>query len=257
MANYLFEARLRAPLIADLPGLHLDSLLAAAVCLQDGSIRDAAGEKTGVRSTVVSGFKLYHASSCHIPPNTSSQLVTVVRNRTSAEVGPEFYAGKKVRNTKNSQAQHPWWFNRGSGDFKNIINTYRALQPGRCYWLAETEEPDRILELLDSLGGLGKRSRQGYGEIAGLSYSELPADTSAVLTEKGYPRRVLPAEVYAALLQDAGLSAPADVQPTMMRNYAISGWENPLRKCVCPPNVDLDPVALLGDVDETGEIFFG
>lgn len=257
MANYLFEARLRAPLIADLPGLHLDSLLAAAVCLQDGSIRDAAGEKTGVCYSIVAGFKLYHASSCHVPPNTSSQLVAVVRNRTSAEVGPEFYAGKKTSSTKTKQPQNPWAFDRVRGDFKNILNTYRALQPGKCYWLAETDVPDRILELLDSLGGLGKRSRQGYGEIAGLAYSELPTDTNAVLTEKGYPRRVLPIEVYAELLQDAGLVAPVDVQPTMMRNYAISGWENPLRKCVCPPNVDLDPVALLGDFDETGELFFG
>lgn len=254
MATYLIEARMRAPIIAELPGLHLESILAAAVYLQTGLKHEAAADKTGIRKSIVAGFSLYHASSCFIPPATKRSKVSVIRRRSRNEMGPEFYAGTPTKSTK----KHPWSVDQGIDPYRALMVEYDALEATSCYWLVETDDPERILELLDApeLSGIGKRTGQGWGQIASVHYRELPAGTSAVLDEAGFPRRVMPLPVYTEMTR--GLPAlPLEEAPLclMLRNYTVSGWENPPLLCVAPVAV-LDPQSLLAE-RVNDEVFFG
>jgi len=81
----------------------------------------------------------------------------------------------------------------GRGDHqkpKNETDSYVALDISTPYFLAESNDPEALVALVNEIPALGKWARKGYGEIAMVNIE--PSDQDPWLTESGQPSRPLP-----------------------------------------------------------------
>jgi hypothetical protein len=231
--TYLIELELKSPLIINQNSLPLESLLSAAVNELTGKIQDEALNETTIHHETIANFKTYKASCAFFADDSFVTKETIVRSRRKEEMGPDFYEGKKMRVPKKAPKKpsenHPWFCNQGKGPYKTLLNDYRVINTNSLSWMAETDDPDRVIELLLSLGWIGKRRGQGFGEVGGASYRDV-GDESPLINSLGKPRRVMPVEVFTSLFEhnlDGVVIAPS-------QSYAASAWGNEPILCVMP-----------------------
>jgi hypothetical protein len=255
--NYEITALLKTPIIATDFSLSLDSLLAAAVHQENGSIKhDALAQvpiKRSIRQLNGADFVLYHASCVFFTAPVIFTEETFVRSRRLSEMGPEFYDGEKIRNTKNNKGKPKdtlnFDFSQKNGDWKSLLNVYRVVTAPALVWFVETDNPERIVELLSSMGFIGKRRGQGFGELGLITYRAI--DHAATHDANGLPLRPIPEEIWrtACLASESSPTGMSDnyttycANPPMgsCANYTPSAWEAEAMLCAMPasPTIDL------------------
>lgn len=230
MSIYQFKAELKSPVIAVDYGLGLDSLLAAAMFTATGKVKHDALKDVSIAKSehMLEGksFTLYHASCGFFTAPTVYAKETIVRSRRASEMGPEFYDATKKLSFDVNQKSNEW---------KAILNHYRTVTTPAIVWFIDTDEPEQIKELLASLGFIGKRRGQGWGELGKITYKLAP-HASAIIDLSGYPLRPIPSEIWKPLQADH-VNAPE----SMSSGYTISAWEADALLCAMPlsPMIDL------------------
>lgn len=249
---YLLSASLRSPILVEDFGLCLESLLAASVYAETGEMRDAALRQTGVPTMRVGADEIHLASCAFFAQPTSFGQETILRRRTREEIGPDFYAARRMRKqpaTSKAQPKHAWHCEQGMGDFKALMNTYRTVSTSHLIWIAELEDPDRAVDRIYKLAFIGKRRGQGFGEIGQVTAREVNA--SPLLDGVGQPRRPMLLSTWNAM---QGAESPVSVMPSA--GYAHPSWANEPELCAMPPSpfINMESFGLL---EEDGEVFFG
>lgn len=114
-----------------------------------------------------------------------------------------------------------------NGDFATRLHHYPVCDAHEIRFTA-VGDTEGVLRLLEWVPGLGKRARQGMGQIGECRIVPLNGDTSLIGSD-GKPARPLPVGVYQAL---AGREdVPPGVQPFGLKP---SYWEGEKPDCVMP-----------------------
>lgn len=158
---FRLEVKLATPVI--LQGyLTLESLLAAAVYEETGLMRDEALAQVPIKFQETTEGKLWHASAFFYGSAPRFIPHTIIRRRRRDEIGPDFYDG----NTR--MRKDPYGITQDTGDYKALLNEYKSTDAQSLVWYA-TGDAERCAGLVASLGGLGKRRGEGFGQIADVS----------------------------------------------------------------------------------------
>jgi len=248
-----FEARLASPLIVQPGSLCLESVLSAAVYEQTGKFGDDAMPHVPLVFSDHAGVRIYHASSILFAKPVFYSKETIIRRRRREEIGPDYYSGKKVRASKKPSKTNPWSCEQGNGDYKALMNDYRVVNARSVGWFAESEDPEKVADMIMSLSWIGKRRGQGFGQIDAVLVRETK-ESSALFDVSGMPRRAIPVDAYLELSGGNGLDG---VPVAMSRNYAPSAWSREPLLCAVPSECEIEVEDMLAVIDEDGEVFYG
>jgi len=103
---------------------------------------------------------------------------------------------RKRFDTDHDHQQKETHINVTAGKFKSYNASLPYTHASRLFFFADTESPERVVELLDSLKGLGKKTSQGYGRIQGVDYEESCVDP---VVHEGKTLRNIPSHFFSEL----------------------------------------------------------
>lgn len=195
MRPFMLEARLGTPMIQEPDAyLTLDSVLAAAIYQKTGDVEMAHG---AIPLQKIGGLWCGSAAFLIDPRYQAQKFIASLRQHFGDY---DDDARKKVL--------------RVGGPDKPDLDARQSAQADRIVWFG-VGDPERCRELIASLGGIGKKVAQGYGEILGASVIDLTLDRAAVLPD-GTPARPIPVSAWARIrakndaLQSVG-ALPVDI----------------------------------------------
>lgn len=223
MAKFRIEVTLRCPGIFD--GLNtLESLLSAAIHEQTGLQRENALalvplEKVG---------DLWQCSALYYEGFYGNGEEAIIRHRRRSETGADFYEARQ-RRSKFGQ----WHVDQKTGDYKTLFNLYKTTLCRRLVWFA-SGDADKCQRLLYSLQAIGKRRKQGYGEIEDVM--TFPTDESPVVDARGMVRRPIPLQHLASV---PGALA-SEKQTLELVAWRHPFWDGERTVCAVPDSQYLD-----------------
>jgi hypothetical protein len=78
--------------------------------------------------------------------------------------------------------------------YKPLMDEYAAMDIPQAYFIADSEDPEGLLRAVENIPALGKWSRKGYGNVAGVTME--PTDVDPWVQPDGSPARALPADLW-------------------------------------------------------------
>lgn len=218
---FLVSVTLDTPLLMGNGFLTLDGVLAVAHEMLTGSpaspgdipLEEESGVKKGsaaffVNPVGVTSHTLFGRLQPHDLIDVDEQAVPVSRSRSRYQV-----------------------IEQNSGKYKSHMTGFMKLVAERVCWFG-VGDPDKVLDLIGILPGIGRKASLGYGRIENVEIESAP-DCSWSLY--GKPARPVPVELWSG--------APAD---TALQAVSHPYWSSTRVPCVIPSRLnyksnELDP----------------
>ena len=219
MKSFKLNIQIVTPMILS-NQMTLDSLLSAAVFAKNGAM--------GVDTTPHIPLKfneeldVFHGSCLFLPQSFG------YNHRRVSMVGG--LRGERDMNTdkiKENRRNGYGYIDRQRGDYKTNLDHYESIQCREPIYFYGHGDIDSMLELMGLLVGIGRRAKQGNGQIGEFWADEIDDDYSIVLKD-GSPARYVPQDKWD------GISSKQDDAPVMLGAHKIPYWGGEESKIVFP-----------------------
>lgn len=201
---------LKTPIIL-MPGawLTLDALLASQLFVRTQSVEAAHAEIPLMHSEAQNAagkpLRIWHGSAAFVSHINNPGVAPFKR---SVEMRELFHAPYVVMGTGRNadKAAKLQQMDQIRGPYQSLTSAYGTFASEDVRWFG-CGDIEAVRDLLDGVQFVGKKHRQGYGQVAGCAVEEMEEDGSLMLRYRGKPHVMRPVPVQA--WQSLGLPDPA------------------------------------------------
>ncbi len=231
-SNFALQVHLSTPIVLSQDSFFtLDSLLANLMVRQGASLLSAHTDIPLERTKNV-----WHASAVFLENALLQHDITFLRSLKQVELRKDLFINAPAPKRKANGAFGPQRAERSNlsqqrGDYKATLDKHKAFDTDFVCWYGRGDVA-QIEGLLQDMHFVGKKARQGFGQVTSWDLFDVPEDLSLWRSVQGrdIPMRPIPVEVWqedlGKSLQDLSIGLTACEPPY---------FESPHVRSVLPP----------------------